>query len=148
MGMIRGERTVEVRAPLEECYAIAADVERAPGWQASLRDVEVLERDAEGRPELVETSSDAKVKVIRTRLRFSYAPDRISWEQVKGDVKSLVGWWAFEDLGDGLTRATYGLEADPGRVLGLLLRGPAETRVRDLLLGDAADGLKRRAEAG
>jgi hypothetical protein len=33
-------------------------------------------------------------------------------------------------------------------MLGMLLRGPAETRVRDMLLGDAADGLKQRAEAG
>ena len=44
-------------------------------------------------------------------------------------------------------RATYALEADPGRMLGLLLRGPAETAVRDFLLGNAADGLKEKAEA-
>jgi uncharacterized membrane protein len=147
MGIIRGERTVEVRAPLEHCYAIAADVERAPSWQESLRDVEVLERDAQGRPQVVETESDAKVKVVRSRLRFSYdEPTRIAWEQVKGDVKALAGWWALEDLGGGLTRATYGLEVDPGRMLGMLIRGPAEARVRDVLLGGAAAGLKQRAE--
>jgi hypothetical protein len=28
----------------------------------------------------------------------------------------------------------------------MLLRGPAETKVRDFLLGDAAEGLKQRAE--
>ena len=33
-------------------------------------------------------------------------------------------------------------------MLGLLLRGPAEAKVRDFLLGDAAEGLKQRAEAG
>ena len=33
-------------------------------------------------------------------------------------------------------------------MLGLLLRGPAETKVRDFLLGNAAEGLKERAEAG
>ena len=32
-------------------------------------------------------------------------------------------------------------------MLGMLLRGPAETKVRDFLLGDAAAGLKERAEA-
>jgi hypothetical protein len=31
-------------------------------------------------------------------------------------------------------------------MLGLLLRGPAEGKVRDFLLGDAAAGLKQRAE--
>jgi hypothetical protein len=30
----------------------------------------------------------------------------------------------------------------------MLLRGPAETKVRDFLLGDAAEGLKQRAESG
>ena len=33
-------------------------------------------------------------------------------------------------------------------MLGMLLRGPVEGKVRDLLLGGAADGLKEKAEAG
>src|ERR671911_203277 len=79
--------------------------------------------------------------------RFSYEePTAIRWVQEKGDTKSLVGSWTFEDLGEGRTRATYALDADPGRMLGLLLRGPAESKVRDFLLGDAAEGLKQRAE--
>jgi len=81
-------------------------------------------------------------------LRFSYEPPTaIRWVQEKGDTKSLIGSWAFEDLGGGRTRATYALEADPGRMLGLLLRGPAEGKVRDFLVGNAADGLKEKAEA-
>jgi hypothetical protein len=117
-------------------------------WQGSLRDVEVLERDGQRRPELVETESDAKVKNVRSVLRFSYDPPKgIRWVQEKGDTKSLTGWWNFEDIGGGRTRATYGLEADPGRMLGLLLRGPVEAKVRDFLLGGAAEGLKEKAEA-
>jgi uncharacterized membrane protein len=147
MGVIKGDRSVEIDAPIERCYEIAADVENAPEWQGSLKDVEVLERDGDRRPALVETVSDAKVKDVRAVLRFSYQPPtEIRWVQEKGDSKSLVGRWAFEDLGGGRTRATYGLEADPGRVLGLLLRGPAEAKVRDFLLGNAAEGLKRQAE--
>ena len=149
MANIRGERTVEIDAPLQRCYEIAADVEHAPEWQGSLKDVEVLERDGQGRATRVETESDAKVRTVRARLLFSYTePTRIDWEQEKGDVKSLHGWWQLDDLGDGRTRATYGLDADPGRVLGLLLRGPVQDSVRDFLLGGAAEGLKRRAEAG
>jgi uncharacterized membrane protein len=148
MGQIKGDRTVEIDAPIERCYEIAADVENATEWQGSLKDVEVLERDGDRRPLLVETESDAKVKSVRAVLRFSYEPPTdIRWVQEKGDTKSLKGWWTFEDLGDGRTRATYGLEADPGRMLGMLLRGPAESRVRDFLLGNAAEGLKQKAEA-
>jgi uncharacterized membrane protein len=148
MGMIRGERTVEIDAPVDRVFAIAADIERAPEWQQSLKDVEVHERDGERRATSVETESDAKVRTIRTRLRYSYdPPTQIRWEQERGDVKALHGWWRLEDLGGGRTRATYGLEVDPGRMLGMLLRGPAEGKVRDFLVGGAAEGLKQRAEA-
>ncbi|MDW5595662.1 SRPBCC family protein [Conexibacter stalactiti] len=144
---LSGEHTVEIAAPRERCYAIAADLERAPEWQTSLVSVDVLERDGDGRPTLVETVSDAKVKTVKSRLRFSYAPpQRIDTEQEKGDVKALSGRWTFEEIDAGRTRATYALEVDPGRMLGMLLRGPAVDRVREILIVQAAEELKVRAE--
>jgi uncharacterized membrane protein len=149
MGLIEGERSVEIEAPVGRCFEIAADIEGAPDWQGSLKNVDVLEFDADGRAELVETESDAKVKSVRARLRFSYSPtERIEWVQEKGETKALNGWWDFEDLGGDRTRATYGLSVDPGRMLGMLLRGPVEGKVRDFLLGGAAEGLKKQAEKG
>jgi hypothetical protein len=139
--------TVEIAAPRERCYEIAADVENAPRWQGTLVEVEVLERDPERRPLVVETLSDAMVKRVRSWLRFSYEPPGgIRWEQEKGETKWLMGSWVFEELGEGRTRATYGLRADPGRVLGLLLRGPIEAKVKELLTRSAAEGLKEYAE--
>ena len=149
MANIKGEKTVEIEAPIERCFEIAADIENAPEWQGSLRDVDVLETDGDGRQVVVETESDAKVKTVKARLRFSYFPnDRIEWVQEKGDVKELDGWWNFEDLGGGRTQASYGLSVDPGRILGMLVRGPVVDQVRDFLLGGAAEGLKEKAEAG
>jgi uncharacterized membrane protein len=149
MGEITGERTVEIDAPIDKCFSIAADIQNAPEWQASLKDVDVIERDSDKRAHLVETTSDAKVKTVKATLRFTYdEPSGIEWVQEKGDVKSLTGYWRFEELGPDQTRATYGLIVDPGRMLGMLLRGPAEAKVRDFLLGGAAEGLKSKAEAG
>ena len=149
VGTIKGDRAVEIDAPIERVFAIAADIENATEWQGSLKEVHVLERDGDGRALLVETKSDAKVKTVSARLRFAYdEPTGISWRQEKGDTKSLTGYWSFQDLGDGRTRAIYALEADPGRVLGMLIRGPVEGQVRDFLLGGAAEGLKQHAEAG
>lgn len=146
---LHGEHTVEIDAPLDTVYAIAADLERAPEWQTSLVSVDVLERDAEGRPALVETVSDAKVKTVKARLRFRYdPPGRIDTEQEKGDLKALTGRWTFADIGGGRTRATYALDVDPGRMLGMLLRGPAVDRVREVLVNQAAEELKARAERG
>jgi uncharacterized membrane protein len=149
MGQIEASRTVEIEAPVERVYEIAADIGTSDRWQDTMLSVDVLETDAEGRAAVVETLSDAKVKKVRSRLRFSYDPPRgLSWDQEKGETKWLRGAWAFEDLGEQRTRATYSLETDPGRMLGLLLRGPALGLVKDLLTKDPTEGLKREAESG
>jgi len=149
VGTLEASWTVEIEAPRERCYEIAADVENAAQWQGTLEQVEVLERDREGRAMVVETLSDAGVKKVRSWLRFDYEPPAgLNWEQEKGDAKWLTGSWAFEDLGDGRTRATYALRTDPGRMLGLLLRGPVEGKVKELLTKSAAEGLKQHAEVG
>ena len=149
MGTLTAERRVEIEAPLERCYEIIADLESTPDWQESMISLEALERDREGRPTLCRIVSDAKVRQVTSELRFAHRPpDGMTWEQEKGDVKSLHGSWKLEDLGDGRTRAIYSLEADPGRMLGLLLRGPVEGKVKEFLTKDAAEGLKRAAEGG
>jgi uncharacterized membrane protein len=148
MGVLEASWTVEIEAPRERCYEIAADVEHAPNWQGTLEEVDVIEKDDQGRATLVYTVSDATVKKVKSELRFSYdPPGGVRWEQEKGEVKWLTGYWDFEELGEARTRATYGLRGDPGRVLSLLLRGPVETKVKEFLTRSAAEGLKTEAEA-
>lgn len=147
MGVITGSASAEVDAPLDDVWTVIADVESAPEWQGGMERVEALERDGEGRPTLVETQTDAKVRTIKTQVRFSYdPPTTLSWTQEKGDLKSLVGSWQLEDLGDGRTRATYSLESDPGRVLGMLIRGPVEDMLRGLLVNARPGELKAYVE--
>jgi uncharacterized membrane protein len=149
MATLEASWTVEIEAPRERCYEVAADVESSPDWQGTLEEVEVLERDDQGRALVVETLSDAMVKKVRSWLRFAYEPPGgISWEQEKGETKWLTGSWTFEELGEGRTRATYGLRTDPGRMLSLLLRGPIEGKVKELLTKSAAEGLKEHLEGG
>jgi uncharacterized membrane protein len=147
MGTLEASWSVEIAAPRERCYEIAADIEGAPEWQGTLERVEVLKRDREGRAVVVDTTSDASIKKVHSRLRFSYQPPGgITWEQEEGEAKWLTGSWEFEEAGDGRTKATYGLRSDPGRILSLLLRGPVEGKVKALLTKGAAEGLKKKAE--
>jgi uncharacterized protein YndB with AHSA1/START domain len=149
VGTLEASWTVEIDAPRERCFEIAADVENSPKWQGTLEEVEILGTDAEGRPEVVETVSDATVKKVHSRLRFAYdPPGGITWEQEKGEVKWLTGSWEFTEISPDRTRAVYALRADPGRILGLLLRGPVEGKVKELLTKGAAEGLKEYAESG
>jgi carbon monoxide dehydrogenase subunit G len=149
MGVLSGSSSAEIDAPLEKVWKIVADVESAPDWQGGMKDLHTLEEDGEGRPTLVETEADAKVTTVKTRVRFSYdPPTKLSWKQEKGDLKSMVGSWELEDLGDGRTRATYFLEGDTGRVLGMVIRGPVEDKLRDMLVDARAGELKAHVEGG
>jgi carbon monoxide dehydrogenase subunit G len=147
MGVVTGAASAEIDAPLDRVWEVVADVESAPDWQGGMKDVDALERDGEGRPTLVETVTDAKVTTVKAKVRFAYAgPTRLSWTQEKGDLKSVTGAWELEDLGDGRTRATYSLEADTGRMLGMLIRGPVEDKLRDMLVNARPGELKAHVE--
>jgi len=147
MGKISASHTVEIDAPLAEVYAAAADVPGAVDWNPAMEKIDVIEEDAQGRATLVETEADVKVKKSKSILRFSYnEPDGLTWVQEKGDVKSVDGRWELSEIDAGRTRAVYALEIDPGRVLGMLLRGPVEGQVKELLTKGAAEGLKRHVE--
>lgn len=144
-----GTASGEIEAPLDRVWSVIEDTASAPEWQGGMDSMEVIERDAEGRPELVETRTDAKVRTVASKVRFTYeAPNRLTWEQVKGDLKSVVGSWELEDLGGGRTRATYALEGDPGRMLGMLVRGPVEDQIRKLIVDARPGELKARVEGG
>lgn len=149
MGKMTGTASDEIEAPISEVWAVVEDVESAPDWQGGMESVTVLERDDEGRAELVETQSDASVRTVKSTVRFEYEPERrLTWTQEKGDLKSVVGSWELEDIGDGRTRATYSLDGDPGRVLGMLIRGPVEGKIREILVEGRPGELKDRVENG
>ena len=144
-----GTASTEIDASVEEVWAVLEDVVTAPDWQGGLVAITALERDSEGRPSLVESESDIRVRHIKTQVRFRYEPPtRLSWEQEKGDLKSVEGSWTLEDLGGGRTRATYTLDGDPGRVLGMLIRGPVEAAARAMLVNARPGELKARVEGG
>ena len=148
MGELQASWKVEIDAPMDRVWGVAADVPNSPEWQPSLETVKTVETDAEGRATLVDTEADAVVRKTKQRLRFAYQePDGMTWEQEKGDVKSLHGSWKFSDLGGDRTEAVYDLRIDPGRMLGMLVRGPVEGKVKEFLTKGAAEGLKERVES-
>jgi carbon monoxide dehydrogenase subunit G len=149
MARVAGSASADIDAPLERVWEVVEDIQSAPDWQGGLTAVNAIERDGEGRPTLVETETDAKLRMIKTRVRFAYdPPTRLTWTQEKGDLRSLVGRWELEDLGGGRTRATYAIDSESGRVLGLLLRGPGQGMVLDLLVKSRPGELKARVERG
>jgi carbon monoxide dehydrogenase subunit G len=144
---LSGSSTAEIHAPLDTVWALVQDVEKAPDWQGGLNSMKALERDDEGRPTRCEAETDAKIRTVKSIVHFTYAgPTRLTWTQEKGDLKSVNGSWELEDLGGERTRATYSIEVDLGRKLGMLVRGPIVDVLRHMLAGARAGELKQAIE--
>jgi Polyketide cyclase / dehydrase and lipid transport len=149
MAKLGGSASTEIDAPVDAVWAVVEDVLSAPEWQNGLVSMTALETDGEGRPTLVEVENDIKVRTVKSKVRFSYdGPTRLSWSQEKGDLKSVDGSWDLSDLGGDRTEATYTLDGDPGRMIGMLIRGPVEGAIRGMLVNGRPDELKQRVEGG
>ena len=147
MAALSGTASTEIDAPADIVWAIVQDVESAPAWQRGIDSMRALERDGEGRATRADAVTDLSVKTFDSRLRFHYEPPaRVSWAQERGDLKSLTGSWLVEDLGDGRTRATYSLAADPGALLSRFVKGALEEKLRARLIDGRPAELKARAE--
>jgi ribosome-associated toxin RatA of RatAB toxin-antitoxin module len=149
MGTIRGEAATEIGASIDVVYAVAADAEGAPRWQPEIQVAEVLERDADGNQLRVRIETETPIKRLTSILVYSYrSPTQIGWRQEQGDLKSVEGSWELEPLGEGRARATYKLEVDPGRILGMALHGPVVDLLRGRMVETMPGKLKAFVESG
>lgn len=135
--------SVVIEADPATCFAEITDYETFPEWQAAVKEVDVLNRDEQGRGRDVRFEIDAKVRRVSYTLRYSYEPPSgIFWEYLDGDVKSVDGEYLFEDCGDGTTKATYSLDIDPG----VWLPGRIKKMLTDQVMKRSVEDLKRRVE--
>ncbi len=139
-----GTSSIDIDASADELMAIVSDVEAYPDWLTDIKQIEVLDTDAEGRPTAATMTVDVTLKEVTYTLDYEYdGVERMSWtSRPGGDVKSIEGSYDFQVNDDGGTTATYDLAIDPGfPVPGFLLKRAAKH-----ITSAALDGLKARAE--
>jgi ribosome-associated toxin RatA of RatAB toxin-antitoxin module len=137
---------IRIDAEPARCFEIASDFERYPEWAKDVKQVDVLERDDEGRGKKVEYRAAAMGRSTRYVLAYDYAdaPGAFTWQLVESDMlRQLDGRYGFEADGDG-TRVTYDLTADPK----VPLPGFIKRRVASMIMGTALKELKKEAERG
>jgi hypothetical protein len=113
--LARQEATIA--ATVDELWAALLDFERYPTWARDLKQVDVLERDAEGRGVEVLYRAAAMGRSTTYVLRYDYAdaPRRLPWVLDRGDImRKLDGAYTLQPVaGDpARTHVIYDLEVD------------------------------------
>lgn len=135
-----------IAASPAHCYDVLTDFERYPEWAADIKAVSVDERDDEGRPVVVAFRAAAFGRSTSYTLRYDYsdAPERLSWQQVSGDVtRRLDGSYDIVAGEDGSADVTYHLVVDLKVPLPVFVKRRAEGRIAHTALAE----LRARAEA-
>ena len=137
-------QSIEISATPQQCFDVASGLEAYPEWASEVKQVDVSERDADGRPLKVELTIDVMIKQITTTFLYTYdAPHSMSWRaDPNDDIKELEGSYRFEETDDGTT-VVYALRVSPAFTIPGFLKRQAEKQ----LVGTALRGLRKRVEA-
>lgn len=141
--------SIEIDAPVEVVHAVLLAFEDYPSWAKDLKEVEVLERDQEGRGARVRFRAGAMGRSVTYTLGYDHsgAPATLPWVLEEGDiVRRLDGAYTLESIGDlpGTTRVTWTLDVE----LLVPIPGFVKRRAESLILRAALPELKAKIESG
>ena len=143
-----GERvsdSVVIRATPDEILEVVLDLEDYPRWAEGMKDVQVTERDEQGRPVLARFVVDARVAEIDYVLRYDHGGPHLTWRLERGDVvRQLDGEYRVHERGDGTCEVVYSLEVD----VTLPVPGFLKKRAARVILDTSLRGLKGQVEDG
>lgn len=98
--------SIEIKASPKTCYDVITDYKNYPEFLKELHHVEVKNKKGH----MAEVTYQINlIKKIRYTLKMTGKPhERVEWSFVEGDVmKDNHGYWKFEEIKKGVTRATY-----------------------------------------
>src|SRR6266513_2833712 len=141
----RATEQILINATSAELLSVLLDFERYPDWAADIKDVNVLERDDEGRGTLVAYRAAAMGQSARYTLAYDYSdiPNSMSWKLTEGSImRVLDGSYTFEAQDVG-TLVTYHLEVD----LIVPIPGFVKRRAQGKIMATALRELKKHVES-
>ena len=139
------ESTIRIEAPVADVVAVVSDLTKYPEWSTSIKRVEVLESDSEGRPVKVTMMVDAGPMRDSVTLQYdwSMAPAQLSWTLLDADMLTAMdGTYIVTEADEDSTEVSYRLAVDVAMPMLAMLKRKAEKAVVDVSLKE----LKKRVE--
>src|SRR5215218_7142680 len=136
-------QSIVVEAPAADVMAVIADFPAYPQWVSAAKEVDVLERGADGRASRVHFVLDAGAVKDDYVLAYTWDGDRaVSWTLVQGQMqKRQDGSYTLVEK-DGRTEVTYSITID----LSIPMLGMIKRKAEKVILDTALKELKKRVE--
>ena len=142
----KAKEQIRIDASVERCFATLVDFASYPEWAGDLKEVTVVETDADNRAVVVEYRAAAMGRSTTYQLRYDYsaAPDRLGWDLVEGDLpRELDGAYVLTAAdGEAATDVVYELAID----LVYPIPGFVKRRAEGRIIKTALSELKARVE--
>lgn len=131
-----------IAAPVAQVLATIHDVATQPEWIPEIKEVEVLDADADGLPLRAALAASTAVGTDRYTLRYTHRPDGIHWTLESGRLQTAQEGDLRAVAEGGGTLATYELTIEHP----LPLPGFVRSRVIKGLVTGTLTGLRERHE--
>jgi uncharacterized membrane protein len=129
--------TITIDAPLDAVTEALFTLENYPEWSSSIKSVEVVNRDDQGRAMKVKMTIDAGMMKDRVILDYDWseAPARLSFSLDDADLLTgMDGAYIIKSIDDESTEVTYELTVSLSMPIPAMMRQKAEKTTIDQAL--------------
>ena len=137
--------TITVDAPLESVREVLFDLEKYPEWSSSIKSVEAIARDDQGRITKVKMVIDAGMMKDRVILDYDWsgAPEKLSFTLDDADLLTgMDGAYTLKSLDEDSTSITYELTVSLSMPIPAMMRQKAEKATIDQALAQLKASLE------
>lgn len=137
--------TVTIQATASEIQEVLSNLAAYPSWSTTIKSVNVITTDDQGRATQVQVSVDAGALKDKPTLNYDWskAPSRLEFSLEDADLLTeMSGAYIIKDNGDDTTDVTYELTVGLSMPVPAVMRQKAEKSTIDLTLKQLKEKLE------
>jgi uncharacterized membrane protein len=137
--------TVTIQATAGEIQEVLSNLSAYPTWSTTIKSVNVITTDDQGRATQVQVSVDAGALKDKPTLNYDWskAPNRLEFSLEDADLLTeMSGAYIIKDNGDDTTDVTYELTVGLSMPVPAVMRQKAEKSTIDLTLKQLKEKLE------